>query len=145
MFGTEGALFNLGIIGAGKGIQKIRKVNPDGINEYAPGFIERQVQKIRLNLSPQGPGSRFTLEALKGSDDTIKAIEFSALESAKELDRLSKDMIDPINNFLQKQAVDKKFTPVTQEKVLERIQDILEGKVNQKFIGPLPKIKKIYC
>jgi hypothetical protein len=141
-FGTEGALFNLGIIGAGKGIQKIRKVNPDGINEYAPGFVERAVQKIRLNLSPQGPGSRFTLETLKGSDDTIKAIEFSALESAKELDRLSKDMIDPINNFLQKQSVDKKFSPVTQEKVLERIQDILEGKVNPKFIGPLPKNKK---
>ena len=45
-------------------------------------------------------------------------------------------MIDPINNFLQKQAVDKKFTPVTQNKVLERIQDILEGKVNKKFVGP---------
>jgi len=141
-FGTEGALFSLGIIGAGKGIQKIRKVDPNGINEYAPGFIERQVQKIRLGLSPQQGGSRFTLEALKGSDDTIKAIEFSALESAKELDRLSKDMISPINNFLQKQAVDKKFTGVTQEKVLERIQDILEGKVNQKFIGPMPKNKK---
>ena len=141
-FGTEGALFSLGIIGAGKGIQKIRKVDPNGINEYAPGFIERQVQKIRLGLSPQQGGSRFTLEALKGSEDTIKAIEFSALESAKELDRLSKDIIDPINNFLQKQAVDKKFTPVTQEKVLERIQDILEGKVNQKFIGPPPKNKK---
>ena len=141
-FGTEGALFNLGIIGAGKGIQKIRKVDPNGIDEYAPGFIERQVQKIRLGLSPQGGGSRFTLEALKGSEDTIRAIEFSALESAKELDRLSKDMIDPINNFLQKKAVDGKFTEVTQKQVLERLQDILEGKVNQKFIGPLPKNKK---
>ena len=141
-FGTEGALFNLGIIGAGKGIQKIRKVDPNGIDEYAPGFIERQVQKIRLGLSPQGGGSRFTLETLKGSEDTIRAIEFSALESAKELDRLSKDMIDPINNFLQKKAVDGKFTEVTQKQVLERLQDILEGKVNQKFIGPMPKNKK---
>ena len=52
-------------------------------------------------------------------------------------------MIDPINNFLQKQSVDKKFSPVTQEKVLERIQDILEGKVNPKFIGPLPKNKDL--
>ena len=51
-------------------------------------------------------------------------------------------MIDPINNFLQKKAVDGKFTEVTQKQVLERLQDILEGKVNQKFIGPLPKIKK---
>jgi len=141
-FGTEGALFNLALIGAGKGVQKIRKVDPNGIDEYAPGFIERQVQKIRLGLSPQGGGSRFTLEALKGSEDTIRAIEFSALESAKELDRLSKDMIDPINNFLQKKAVDGKFTEVTQKQVLERLQDILEGKVNQKFIGPLPKNKK---
>ena len=141
-FGTEGALFNLALIGAGKGVQKIRKVDPNGIDEYAPGFIERQVQKIRLGLSPQGGGSRFTLEALKGSEDTIRAIEFSALESAKELDRLSKDMIDPINNFLQKKAVDGKFTEVTQKQVLERLQDILEGKVNQKFIGPMPKNKR---
>ena len=141
-FGTEGALFNLALIGAGKGVQKIRKVDPNGIDEYAPGFIERQVQKIRLGLSPQGGGSRFTLETLKGSEDTIRAIEFSALESAKELDRLSKDMIDPINNFLQKKAVDGKFTEVTQKQVLERLQDILEGKVNQKFIGPMPKNKK---
>ena len=92
-FGTEGALFNLGIIGAGKGIQKIRKVDPNGINEYAPGFIERTVQKIRLGLSPQQGGSRFTLETLKGMEDTIKAVEFSALEGAKELDRLSKDTV----------------------------------------------------
>ena len=141
-FGTEGALFNLGIIGAGRGIQKIRKVDPKGIDEYSPGFIKKAVQKIRLGLSPQGGGSRFTFEALKGSEDTIRAVEFSALESAKELDRLSKDMIDPINNFLQKQSVDGKFTPLTQQKVLERIQDILEGKVNQKFIGPMPKNKR---
>ena len=141
-FGTEGALFNLGIIGAGRGIQKIRKVDPKGIDEYSPGFVKKAVQKIRLGLSPQGGGSRFTFEALRGSEDTIRAVEFSALESAKELDRLSKDMIDPINNFLQKQSVDGKFTPLTQQKVLERIQDILEGKVNQKFIGPMPKNKK---
>ena len=143
-FGTEGALFNLALIGAGKGVQKIRKVDPNGVNEYAPGFISRAVQKIRLGLSPQGGGSRKTLELLKGSDDTIKAIEFSALESAKEVDRLSKDMIDPINNFLQKQSVDKKFTPVTQEKILETIQESLEGKVNKKFIksdGPFSPLQ----
>ena len=141
-FGTEGALFNLALIGAGKGVQKIRKVDPEGVNEYAPGFIARAVQKVRLGLSPQGGGSKLTQELLKGSDDTIKAIEFATLESAKEVDRLSKDMIEPINNFLQKQTVDKKFTPVTQNKVLERIQDILEGKVNKNFVGPMPGNKK---
>ena len=135
-FGTEGALFNLALIGAGKGIQKIRKVDPNGIEEYAPGFIARQVQKIRLGLSPQGGGSRKTLELLKGSDDTIKAIEFSSLEAAKEVDRLSKDMIDPINNFLQKEAVDGKFKPITRENVLEKIQGALEGKPNNKIMGP---------
>jgi hypothetical protein len=141
-FGTEGALFNLALIGAGKGVQKIRKVDPEGINEYAPGFVARAVQKVRLGLSPQGGGSRFTLETLKGSDDTIKAIEFATLESAKELDKLSKEIIDPINSFLQKQAVDKKFTPVTQSKVLQILQDSLEGKVNKKFVGPMPGNKK---
>ena len=145
-FGTEGALFNLGIIGAGKGIQKIRKVDPNGINEYAPGFIERTVQKIRLGLSPQQGGSRFTLETLKGMEDTIKAVEFSALEGAKELDRLSKDMIDPINNLLQKQSVDGKFTPVTQKNILERLQGILEGRPNPELMdikasGPFSPVK----
>ena len=143
-FGTEGALFNLALIGAGKGVQKIRKVDPNGINEYAPGFIARAVQKIRLGLSPQGGGSRLTMELLKGSDDTIKAIEFGTLESAKEVDRLSKDIIEPINNFLQKQAVDKRFTPVTQKKVLETIQESLEGKVNKDFIksdGPFSPLQ----
>ena len=141
-FGTEGALFNLALLGAGKGVQKIRKVDPNGLNEYAPGFIARSVQKIRTGLSPQNAGSRLSFELLKGSEDTIKAVEFATLESAKELDRLSKDMIDPINDMLQKKAVDKKFTPVTQNKVLESIQDILEGKVNKKFIGPSPKNKE---
>ena len=141
-FGTEGALFNLALIGAGKGVQKIRKVDPEGINEYAPGFIARAVQKIRLGLSPQGGGSRLTFELLKGSDDTIKAIEFATLESAKEVDRLSKDMIDPINNFLLKKADGKKFTPLTESKVKSTISEILEGKVNKKFIGPAPQNKK---
>jgi len=141
-FGTEGALFNLALIGAGKGVQKIRKVDPEGINEYAPGFIARAVQKVRLGLSPQGGGSRLTFELLKGSDDTIKAVEFATLESAKEVDRLSKDMIDPINNFLLKRADGKKFTPLTESKVKSTISEILEGKVNKKFIGPAPENKK---
>ena len=141
-FGTEGALFNLALIGAGKGVQKIRKVDPEGINEYAPGFIARAVQKVRLGLSPQGGGSRLTFELLKGSDDTIKAVEFATLESAKEVDRLSKDMIDPINNFLLKKADGKKFTPITETKVKETISEILEGKINKKFIGPAPENKK---
>jgi hypothetical protein len=141
-FGTEGALFNLALIGAGKGVQKIRKVDPKGIEEYAPGFIARQLQKIRLGLSPQGGGSRKTLEMLKGSEDTIRAIEFQTLEAAKELDSLSKEIIDPINNVLQKEAVDGKFTPLTREKLFESIQDILEGKVNKNFVGPMPKNNK---
>jgi len=141
-FGTEGALFNLAIIGAGRGIQKIRKVDPKGVEEYAPGFVARQIQKVRLGLSPQGGGSRKTLEMLKGSEDTIRAIEFQTLEAAKELDNLSKEIIDPINNVLQKETVDGKFKPLTKEKLLESIQDILEGKVNKKFVGPMPKNNK---
>jgi hypothetical protein len=141
-FGTEGALFNLALIGAGKGVQKIRKVDPKGIEEYAPGFVARQLQKIRLGLSPQGGGSRKTLEMLKGSEDTIRAIEFQTLEAAKELDSLSKEIIDPINNVLQKEAVDGKFKPLTREKLFESIQDILEGKVNKNFVGPMPKNNK---
>ena len=141
-FGTEGALFNLALIGAGRGVQKIRKVDPKGLEEYAPGFIARQVQKIRLGLSPQSGGSRKTLEMLKGSEDTIRAIEYQTLESAKELDSLSKEIIEPINKVLQKETVDGKFTPLTKEKLFESIQDILEGKVNKNFVGPMPQNNK---
>ena len=137
-FGTEGALFNLALIGAGKGIQKVRNIDPNGINEYAPGFAARIVQKVRLGLSPQGGGSRFTLESLKASEDAVRAIERSSLESARQLDQLTKEIVDPINNTLRKQFGEEKFKPITQEKIKERIQDIIEGKVNPNFIGPSP-------
>jgi len=137
-FGTEGALFNLALIGAGKGIQKVRNVDPNGIDEFAPGFAARIVQKVRLGLSPQGGGSRFTLESLKTSEDAIRAIERSSLESARQLDQLTKEIVDPLNDALRKQFGEEKFKPITQEKIKERIQDIIEGKVNPNFIGPSP-------
>ena len=137
-FGTEGALFNLALIGAGKGIQKVRNVDPNGIDEFAPGFTARVVQKVRLGLSPQGGGSRFTLESLKASEDAIRAIERSSLESARQLDQLTKEIVDPLNNALRKQFGEEKFKPITQEKIKERIQDIIEGKVNPSFVGRSP-------
>ena len=45
-FGTEGALFNLGLIGAGKGVQKIRKPIEEGVPEY----VKTPVGKFLLHL-----------------------------------------------------------------------------------------------
>ena len=44
-FGTEGALFNLALVGAGKGIQQLRKPSETGLLEYAESPLKRKLQK----------------------------------------------------------------------------------------------------
>ena len=45
-FGTEGALFNLALVGAGKGIQKLRGVDVEPLDEFAKTAIGRDMQRF---------------------------------------------------------------------------------------------------
>ena len=63
-FGTEGALFNLALVGAGKGIQQLRKPSETGLLEYADSPLKRKIQKYGLfGLKPEGTGTKYTFEA----------------------------------------------------------------------------------
>ena len=46
-FGTEGALFKLGIIGAGKGIKKLRTPAERGLNAYSDNPLVKILQKYQ--------------------------------------------------------------------------------------------------
>ena len=135
-FGTEGALFNLALYGAGKGVQKLRTPPEEGIDEYLKTPIGAFFQKIRLGLSAQGPGSRKTFELLKGSQDTIRALEIGTLESIKKIDDAAKEVVPAIDDFLRQSSVNKEVTPFTEKDFLKKIQDILTTKIDPEFIGP---------
>ena len=45
-FGTEGALFNLALVGAGRGLQKLRKPT-EGLDEFAKTSVGRDMQRSR--------------------------------------------------------------------------------------------------
>ena len=83
-FGTEGALFNLALFGAGKGVQKLRTPAKEGVDAYLKTPVGGFFQKIGLGLSAQGGGSRKTFELLKGSQDSIQALEIGTMEAIKK-------------------------------------------------------------
>ena len=60
-FGTEGALFNLALVGAGKGIQRLRgrgayKGMDEGLDEYGKTMIEQDFQKVGSRKDQGCPG-----------------------------------------------------------------------------------------
>ena len=83
----EGALFNLALVGAGKGIQQLRKPSEKGLQEYSESSLKRKLQKYGLfGLKPEGTGTKYTFEARRFGLDNIRATEFAASKSVQELD-----------------------------------------------------------
>ena len=131
-FGTEGALFNLALVGAGKGVQKLRKPSETGVKEYSESTLGRALQKIRLGLSPQRGGTRKTLEMAQTASGNIGAIEFGAGKAVKEFEEalggISKPLQDyfmKLNEGLSPQFVGPKAPLPTEEKIMEKIFKIL--------------------
>ena len=62
-FGTEGALFNLGLIGAGKGIKKLRTPSSRTFIDILIKEVVKFLQKILLWFKPEGVGSKAIFEA----------------------------------------------------------------------------------
>jgi len=128
-FGTEGALFNLALFGAGKGVQKLRTPAKEGVDAYLKTPVGGFFQKIGLGLSAQGPGSRKTFELLKGSQDSIQALEIGTMEAIKKIDDAAKEVVPAIDDFLRQSSVNKEVTPFTEKKFLSKIQNILTTKI----------------
>jgi len=140
-FGTEGALFNLSIVGAGKGIKKLRAPATKPVTEYRDNVITRNLEKWFLRLKPAGFGTEKTLEALKRSESSIKAVQFAAMEANKKFDDTLKGIFPMIrSNYLAKTG--SKMTAadnvLAEKQFLEEIYEIIRPKaVDPKLIGPV--------
>ena len=125
-FGTEGALFNLGLVGIGKGIQALRTPPEQGLKEYADTTLGRIYQKyLRYGLSPQNTGTKATLELKQGALSSQDAIEFLA---KKEIDRFDKALKDVFPAIEDTYFTGAKQVPTDQaEKAfLKEVQEILQ-------------------
>jgi len=125
-FGTEGALFNLALVGAGKGIQQLRKPVETGLLEYAENPLKRKLQKYGLfGLKPEGTGTKYTFEARRFGLDQIRATEFAASKSVQELDSSIKELGDVVKTQYYTAPKGLKETVSSQEKFLTDLYDVL--------------------
>jgi hypothetical protein len=130
-FGTEGALFNLALIGAGRGIQKLRKPSETGANEYLPGAIEGDFQKygIEGGFSPQGLTRKDVFESKQYFDGLQKAANFETSSIVKRIDTELKNLDNTFyDEFLkgEKLRSTKPVYETTGQELLRRnLQDII--------------------
>tara|TARA_R100001460_G_scaffold10171_3_gene24052 strand:- start:2593 stop:4353 length:1761 start_codon:yes stop_codon:yes gene_type:complete len=125
-FGTEGAIFNLALVGAGKGIQQLRKPSETGLLEYAESPLKRRLQKYGLfGLKPEGTGTKYTFEARRFGLDNIKATEFAASKSVQELDTSIKELGDVVKTQYYTAPKGLKETVSSQEKFLTDLYDVI--------------------
>jgi hypothetical protein len=147
-FGTEGALFNLALIGAGKGIQKLRKPSETGATEYLTG-IEGDLQKygIEGGFSPQGLTKKDVFESKQYFDGLQKATQFATSSTVKEIDTALKNLDNTFyNEFLkgEKLRSTKPVYETTGQELLRRnLQDIISPSEKISYQSLLkPEAKK---
>jgi hypothetical protein len=124
-FGTEGALFGAALVGAGKGLKKLRKPSELGLQEYSESTLGRALQKFgAYGLKPEGTGTKLTLEAQQQGLGNINAVQYAAGKAVQDFDTALNDIFPIIEkNYL----VTEKITPdEAQNKFLEEIYDILK-------------------
>jgi hypothetical protein len=147
-FGTEGALFNLALIGAGKGIQKLRKPSAEGATEYLKG-IEGDLQKygIEGGFSPQGLTRKDVFESKQYFDGLQKATQFATSSTVKEIDTALKNLDNTFyDEFLkgEKLRSTKPVYETTGQELLRRnLQDIISPSEKISYQSLLkPEAKK---
>ena len=125
-FGTEGALFNLGLVGIGKGIQALRTPPEKGLLEYSDNMLTRVYQKyLRYGLSPQNTGTKATLELKQGALSAQDAVEFLAKKEIDRFDKALKDVFPAIEDTYFTGA--KKVPSAQAEKLfLNEVQEIMQ-------------------
>ena len=138
-FGTEGALFNLALIGAGKGIQKLRAPSDKGIDEFSDHWLMRQFQKMFFGLKSSGYGTDIMLEGRMLGQSSIDSINFEAKEIAKKFDETKKEILDVMEkNVFAKKGKDMKPNQIlTDQKIIEEVNAILSPKMQKNYIEQL--------
>ena len=139
-FGTEGALFNLALIGAGKGIQRIRgrgayKGMDEGLDEYGRTVIEQDFQKVgsRYGLRPEGTGTKAIHQTKGYHQGTEKQIRRAASVTVREVDSAIKNL----GKNLHDNVLNTKKGYATTANQLEGIKKA----ISEKILAPIKKDK----
>ena len=135
-FGTEGAVFNLGLIGVGKGVQKIRKPIEEGVPEYVKTPVGRFFQKARIGLSSIGAGGKTFFNLFRQGQDQLGSVKIETMDMLREFDEAKKELFLPIQEFQFKNHI--KGTPLTEKQFGQELWEAttVVDKINPKFIGP---------
>ena len=126
-FGTEGAVFNLALIGAGKGIKKLRRPAKEGLDEYSKNKLKSWAQKYgEFGFTARGTGTVATHEAKEASKGIQKAVAIEATNLVNDLDDAFKDVGEQFyDQFLNAKNSLKTETRSGQELAMKELQEIM--------------------
>ena len=125
-FGTEGALFNLGLYGIGEGVKALRTTPEKGLLEYSDNTLTRLYEKyLRYGLSPQNTGTKATFELKQGALSSQDAVEFLAKREIDRFDKALKDVFPAIEDTYFTGAK-KVPSEEAEKKFLKEVQEILQ-------------------
>ena len=143
-FGTEGALFNLGIIGAGKGIKALRGSGDKVLDEYSSNSIKQNFEKFgEFGMSAKGAGPRSTFETKEYYDGMKKAANVAATNSVKEIDTSLKNLGDEFYDQYLNTRKGINETRTGQEIFRADLQEIVSptSKNSQRLLNPESKAR----
>ena len=143
-FGTEGALFNLGIIGAGKGIKALRGSGDKVLDEYSSNSIKQNFEKFgEFGMSAKGAGPRSTFETKEYYDGMKKAANVAATNSVKEIDTSLKNLGDEFYDQYLNTRKGINETRTGQEIFRADLQEIVSptSKNSQRLLNPEAKAR----
>ena len=126
-FGTEGALFNLALVGAGKGIQKLR--NPkDGLDQFSKDKLKAFGQRYgEFGFTAKGMMKEAAFEAKESSKGIQKAVALEASNLVNALESNLRSLGDTFyEGYLKNSGL--KTTDNAHAKVLEDIKNIISPK-----------------
>ena len=122
-FGTEGALFNLGITGAGKGVKKLREPATYGLERWKEGGIAASVEKALYGLKPSYAGTRASYEAQRLGIDLTQVAKADAATEVAKLHKAIKDVVPKLDKSLN----------LDESGILKELQDILQPLPGKKL------------
>ena len=130
-FAVDGSIFNLGIVGAGKGISALRRPTKLGYQRYAEGtgfsggLKEFYEKYIKFGFNQAGMLDEVTAEGKRRAIDVGEAIKFDAGQDVTDLFDAVKEVVPNITN----NSVFK-----NEEAVLESIQKIMQPIPGKKAV-----------
>ena len=145
-FGTEGALFSLGIIGAGKGIKALRGSGDKELDEYSSNAIQRNFETFgEFGFSPAGAGPRSTFETKEYFEGMKKAANRAASEEVKNIDNSLKTLGDDFYGEYLNARKTSKETRTGKEIFMEDLQEIISptSKNSQRLLDPKSKTRAV--